>query len=400
MKNICIILPTKLPVPTVLGGAVESLVEKVIDENEKNYQYNFTVITIFNKEAYELSKKYKHTRFLTFHLNMKLYRINNLLWRIYRKVLKNKPRYALESKAAEKVLKNNKNFDYVIVDGGDPNMVFLVNKYYTKSKILFHIHGSMRPTIKLDQAFNYLITVSNYIADVWMETSIRSNMKIKVLKNCTDIKMFSRNITENEKIQLMKTLGFTKDDFIIMLTGRIIPQKGIKELIQAINQIEDKNVALLIIGSSNFGTKTNTPYEQEIQRLINKSDKKIIFTGFIHNSQLYKYHQISDIAVVPSIWEDPAPLVPIEAMASGKPLIVTRSGGIPEYVTKDCAIILEKDDMLVKNLTNKIIYLKNNPELRKKMSNAGKCVVRQYDISNYFDVFCKIIEGIDKEKHE
>lgn len=171
-------------------------------------------------------------------------------------------------------------------------------------------------------------------------------------------------------------------------------------MIQAINQITDRKIVLLLIGSSNFGAKTNTPYEKEIQRLINQSDKKIIFTGFIHNSQLYKYHQISDIAVVPSIWEDPAPLVPIEAMASGRPLIVTRSGGMPEYVTKDCAIILEKDDMLVKNLAKEIIHLKNNLKLRNEMSNAAKSVVRQYDILNYFNDFCKIIEGIDKEKHE
>lgn len=400
MKKICVILPTKLPVPAVLGGAVESLVEKVIDENEINHKYDFTIITIFNKEAYKLSKKYKNTKFLTFHLNMKLYKVNNFLYSIYKELLKRNFKYTLESNAAEKILKNIKNFDYVIIDGGDPNMIFHVSKYYPKNKILFHTHGSIMPTIKLDQSFNYLITVSNYIADVWRKTSTRPHKKIKILKNCIDIKNFSRTITESQKTQLLKTLGIAKNDFVVMLTGRIVAEKGVKELIQAINQIEDKNITLLIIGSSNFGTRTNTPYEQEIQRLINKSNKKIIFTGFIHNSQLYKYYQLSDIVVVPSIWEDPAPLVPIEAMASGRPLIVTHSGGILEYVTKDCAIILEKDDMLVKNLANEIIYLKDNPKLMKEMSDVGKCVASQYDISNYFNDFCKIIEEIDKNEDE
>lgn len=217
MKKICVILPTKLPIPTVLGGAVEDLVEKIINENEVKYQYDFTIITIFNQKAHELSKKYQHTKFLNFYLNMKSYKIKSLLCRICRRLLKNKW-YSLETRAAEKIIKNNRNFDYVIVDGGDPNMIFLVNKYYPKSKILFHIHGSIRPTRKLDEAFNYLITVSNYIADVWKETSARSNAKIKVLKNCTDVKKFSKIITESEKNELIKTLEFTKNDFIIMFT--------------------------------------------------------------------------------------------------------------------------------------------------------------------------------------
>ena len=46
----------------------------------------------------------------------------------------------------------------------------------------------------------------------------------------------------------------------------------------------------MIIGSSNFGIKTNTPYEKEIAELISKSAKKIIFTGFVHQSELYKYY--------------------------------------------------------------------------------------------------------------
>ena len=65
---------------------------------------------------------------------------------------------------------------------------------------------------------------------------------------------------------------------------------------------------------------------------------------------------IADIAVMPSLFQDPAPLVCIETQATGTPLIATRVGGIPEYVTKDSALLIDKDKNLVNNLADKINY--------------------------------------------
>ena len=46
MKNICIITQCSLPVPTVKGGAVETLVEFILKQNEIKGKYNFTVISV------------------------------------------------------------------------------------------------------------------------------------------------------------------------------------------------------------------------------------------------------------------------------------------------------------------------------------------------------------------
>ena len=57
---------------------------------------------------------------------------------------------------------------------------------------------------------------------------------------------------------------------------------------------------------------------------------------------------------MPSLFQDPAPLVGIECQATGTPLIATRVGGIPEYVTKETAILINKDQDMIKNLADKI----------------------------------------------
>ena len=102
---------------------------------------------------------------------------------------------------------------------------------------------------------------------------------------------------------------------------------------------------------------------------------KIIFTGYIKYENIPSILKIADIGIIPSIWEEALSLTSLEGMASELPLIVTRSGGIPEAVDEKCAIILEKDnlDELPNLLAKAIINLYENPERRKEMSKyAGK----------------------------
>ena len=73
-------------------------------------------------------------------------------------------------------------------------------------------------------------------------------------------------------------------------------------------------------------------------------------------------YAMADVCVLPSIWNDPAPLAVIESLVSGKPLITTRSGGIPEYADGQSAIILERDGKLQKQLVRAMIELAENIE--------------------------------------
>ena len=63
MKKICFITQCTLPIPTVKGGAVETLVEYILDENEKNPQYDFTVISAADNDAQKKSLNYKYVDF-------------------------------------------------------------------------------------------------------------------------------------------------------------------------------------------------------------------------------------------------------------------------------------------------------------------------------------------------
>lgn len=63
MMNIAIITSGYLPVPASKGGAVENIVESWLIENEKYQEVKFTIFSIYDEKASELSKKYKHSDF-------------------------------------------------------------------------------------------------------------------------------------------------------------------------------------------------------------------------------------------------------------------------------------------------------------------------------------------------
>lgn len=393
-KNICIITQCSLPIPTTKGEAVETLVEYLLTENENKAKYHFTVVSVGDNQAEIQSRQFKNADFIYINKSNEL--LNRLLFQIYR-VLKHVNIYipfSLEFKKCLQILRNIKNQDLFIFEAGPTTQLPALSKIIPKDKLLVHIHWDGMGNKRKDKCFSYLIPVSNYIGEQWKKNTGCSDGKIKALYNCANIERFEKTTTEQEQKELKKELGIAEENKVILFTGRIVEEKGVRELLQAFQQIKYNNVTLLIIGSANFGSKTNTPYEKEVSQIIKKSSKQIVFTGFVHQTKLYKYYNIADIAIMPSLFQDPAPLVGIECQATGTPLIATRVGGIPEYVTKETAILINKDQDMIKNLADKIDFLLNNPEIMKNMGEKAKQNAKKYNTEMYYKHFCRLVDEI------
>ena len=111
---------------------------------------------------------------------------------------------------------------------------------------------------------------------------------------------------------------------------------------------------------------------------------------------------MADVQCVPSLWEEAAGLVVIEAMAEGIPTIVTNSGGMIEYVTEDTTLIVEREDIIA-NLKKTIFYMKEHPEVRKLMAEKAKIQSQKYDevayYKNFVETIFKIIDENRKNKN-
>ena len=107
-----------------------------------------------------------------------------------------------------------------------------------------------------------------------------------------------------------------------------------------------------------------------------------------------QYIKMSDIAVIPSLWDDPCPNTVLEAQAMGLPIITTRRGGIPEEVTEENAILLNTDEQFIDNLTASILDLYEHPKKRKQMGAASLSHSKYYNEQRYAEDFFKALNII------
>ena len=179
---------------------------------------------------------------------------------------------------------------------------------------------------------------------------------------------------------------------IIIYTGRIIKEKGIEELVEAIEKIENTNVVLVILGSHNFDTSQTYPFEELMKKKFNELRDKVRFTGYVNHNEIWKYYKIADVAVLPSMWEEPAGLTMIEAITSGVPLITTNSGGISEYVDSRYSILLKRDDNIVENIKLSVDnILTNYKRWNNNVEKARKIVFNCFSEEIYYNNFIKYL---------
>lgn len=162
------------------------------------------------------------------------------------------------------------------------------------------------------------------------------------------------------------------DKKVIMYTGTLIPEFGIKNLIDAFEQINGMEYELWICGSGGI--------EEEIKN-IQKHDSRIKFFGYVEKSKILEMQQNAAVMVNPRTNEGEYtkysfPSKTMEYMASGKPIVMYKLDGIPDeydkylnYVDTDC------DE--ISGLKNAILNVTDNYDAMLKKAAAAKKFVSE-----------------------
>lgn len=389
-KKVVIIAQRYGITPAIFGGAVESLIGSLAENNEIHHAIDLTIIQSYNAKARELTKKFKDTKFVFLRDSI----LGKLDFRIFgqrknEEFMKGHIFSEYIYKSYRYIKKNIPDVDVIIFEEDSQIIGYKKFQRQFPGKVAYHSHLHEKP--KKNIYYDYVITVSEFCRREWLDLLPES--KVLVLRNGVNLSRFKKRLSQDEKTQLRASLGITTDDFIVLYCGRLIPIKGVLELAMAITEIPEKNIRLLCVGSSGFSGGGETAYTEHIHALALKNTGRIIFTGYVNNEELYKYHQISDLQVIPSLCEDAAPLVPIEGMCSGLPLIVTDSGGMIEYIDDACALVVSRDD-IVKNLTKAIMRAKADDAWRRKASREGSLRAEKFSEEAFYRNFVSLIETI------
>ena len=157
----------------------------------------------------------------------------------------------------------------------------------------------------------------------------------------------------------------------IVFVGRIAPEKGVLELVQALVRVlpQHPTWTARIIGAKWFGKSTAlSPYENEVLRVTRRCER-IVAEGFLPHDDAVAALREASIAVVPSCWDEPGhPRTADEALAQGAALICSKRGGIPE-IGDDRAMFL--DDISADTLAAALERLISNDGERHALQRRG-----------------------------
>ena len=159
-------------------------------------------------------------------------------------------------------------------------------------------------------------------------------------------------------------LEFIKGKKILFTLSGLIKRKGIHDLLQAINILNNKrDDFVLLVGGSG-------PEKANLLRIIEKNKiNNCKLLGFLSDDEVLYWMQKCDLFVIPS-YSEGNPTTMFEALGSGKPVVSTRVGGVPEILNDDCGILVDNDaDDISKKINDALDNNWNNDKIKQYSKN-------------------------------
>jgi glycosyltransferase involved in cell wall biosynthesis len=189
---------------------------------------------------------------------------------------------------------------------------------------------------------------------------------VRVIHNGTDLAAF-HPLTDRQGARA--SLGLQPEEVAICIVGRLTPWKGHRELLQAFSEVmrEVPRAKLLVVGEVAFWEDS---YEAELKALAEGLGVagRVSWLGF--RRDVPDILGAADIFALPSV-DEPFGRVVVEAMACEKPVVATRSGGVPEIMNEgETGILVPPGE--VQALARALVTLARDADLRARMGQAGR----------------------------
>jgi glycosyltransferase involved in cell wall biosynthesis len=178
------------------------------------------------------------------------------------------------------------------------------------------------------------------------------------------------------------------EEKIVLYVGRLVYEKGIHILINAVPKILSKvNAKFIIVGSGYM--------KEQLLNIVRSMglEHKVLFQGFIDETTLLKLQKVADVSVVPSLFE-PFGIVALEAMAAKSPVVASDTGGLSEIIQHDITgvkVYPNNPDSLAWGI-NKVLL--DEDYARYIRENAYRTVREKYDWEKIAQQTKRIYEGM------
>lgn len=178
------------------------------------------------------------------------------------------------------------------------------------------------------------------------------------------------------------------EEKIVLFVGRLVYEKGIHILINAVPKILEKvNAKFIIVGSGYM--------KEQLLNIVRSMglEHKVLFEGFLDEQTLLKLQKCADVSVVPSLFE-PFGIVALEAMAAKSPVVASDTGGLSEIIEHDVTgvkVYPNNPDSLAWGITKVLLDENYRKRIRE---NAYKRVQEKYNWEKIALQTNRIYEGV------
>ena len=386
--KVLLIPPPELPVPAVQGGAVETLLTHLIRENERQGRLELLCASIPNPDAAKQAEQFRHTKMLYVARpkGHRRYWPMVFIERCFGVAAPYDPWYQKVQLALALELPPP---DLIVAEGGNLTQCSAISRMFGRRRCLAHLHGQTTCTPVMDDIYGGVLALSEFIREDYLKTSALDRRYAYILHNCVDTEIFRPG---EPSPALRADLGFAPDDFVVLFCGRLEPDKGIHKLLEALGAVENPRIKLLIVGSPFFGRTQQSSFLRKLEQQARGLEGRVQFTGYIPNEALPAYYHLADVVCVPTLVEEAAGLVAVEAMACGRPVLATRSGGMPEYLAGSQAVLVDRGPDIVGQLAWALQMLYEHPNLCREMGAAGAQRAKDFSVAAFYEHFVRIVD--------
>jgi glycosyltransferase involved in cell wall biosynthesis len=223
-----------------------------------------------------------------------------------------------------------------------------------------------------------ILTMTDGVKERIVETLSIAPDKVTVIPGFSDLTLFSPGPKSPD---LVETYSL-KDRFVLLFVGRISSLKGVPDLIRAVEGLTD--VKLLMVGRE--------VAHENVRDLIKRLglETRVHLLGYRQHGSLPDLYRVCDAFVLPSLNEGFG-LVVAEAMACGKPVIVSDAPPLPE-VAGEGGIVFKRGD--VKGLREAILRLKEDEGFRRTLGNRALERSKRFDQERVMEEYLQLFEAL------
>jgi glycosyltransferase involved in cell wall biosynthesis len=186
--------------------------------------------------------------------------------------------------------------------------------------------------------FSQILSCNSNSTELYRQRYPEIAERVSNIKNSYDSEIFypvSQQERETSRQELVYRMCLDGETRFVLFAGRLHPQKDPILLVRAFAALNEPKVHLLIVGDGELATEVG----REIEQL--RLSSRVTMLGPVAQAELAQLHRVCSAFILSSAYEG-LPLVALEALASGTPVVTTKCGETPKLLATDSGVVCEE----------------------------------------------------------